>query len=79
MDYRIGMNSLEEYPYNFMKIDQWDHHRVTIMKEDHFDNFYALKKMETATLDHHESMYCSNDRSKSVYCLVRLSRRREEL
>lgn len=28
MDYRIGMNSLEEYHYNFMKIDQWDHHRV---------------------------------------------------
>lgn len=46
-----------------MKIDQWDHHRVRIMKEDNFDNFYALKKMETTTLEHHESMYCSNDRS----------------
>ena len=65
MDYTIGMNSLEEYyNYNFMKIDQWEHrHQVTIMKEDHFDNFNALKEMETTTLDHHESMYCSNDRS----------------
>lgn len=58
MDSTIGMNSLE---YNFLKINQSDH-RVAIMKEDHFDHFSALNKIETVSLDYH-----INDRNISVW------------
>lgn len=58
LDSTIGMNSLE---YNFLKINQSDH-RVAIMKEDHFDHFSALNKIETVSLDYH-----INDRNISVW------------
>lgn len=67
LDSTIGMNSLE---YNFLKINQSDH-RVAIMKEDHFDHFSALNKIDSKS-------GLPYQRPKHL-CLVRLSPRRHKL